>query len=92
MTRLIVKGQHVVLPNTVGAATSFDNATCVRLVNISSSDGRTVTIASDNTGNTTIGSFALLAQQTEIIEKKPTDVVFVGGGSDVKGTPIGFTN
>ena len=92
MTRLIVKGQHIVIPNTVGAATSFDNATCVRLVNIDNSDGRTVTIAADNSGNTTIGSFALLAQQTEIIEKKPTDVIFVGGGTDVKGTPIGFTN
>jgi len=92
MTRLIVKGQHIVVPNTVGAATSFDNATCVRLVNIDSSDGRTVTIASDNTGNTTIGSFALLAQQTEIVEKKPTDVIYVGAGSDVKGTPIGYTN
>ncbi len=92
MTRLIVKGQHIVVPNTVGAATSFDNATCVRLVNIASSDARTVNIASDNTGNTTIGSFALLAKQTEIIEKKPTDVVYVGGGTDVKGTPIGFTN
>ena len=92
MTRLIVKGQHIVVPNSVGAATSFSNATCVRLVNISSNDGRTVTIASDNTGNTTIGSFALLAQQTEIIEKKATDVVYVGAGTDVKGTPIGFTN
>ena len=89
---LNIKGQHIVVPNTVGAATTFGNATCVRLVNISSNDGRTVTIASDNTGNTTIGSFALLAKQTEIIEKKPTDVVYVGGGTDVKGTPIGFTN
>ena len=92
MTRLIVQGTHEVLADSVGAGTSFNNATCVRLVNISSSDGRTVTIASDNTGNTTIGSFALLAQQTEIIEKKPTDIVYVGGGTDVKGTPIAFTN
>jgi hypothetical protein len=87
--RLLIKGTHIVVPNTVGAATSFDNATCVRLVNISN-DGRTVTIASDNSGNTTIGSFALLAQQTEIIEKNPTDVVYVGGGTDVKGTPVGL--
>ena len=87
-----IKGQHIVVPNTVGAATSFGNATCVRLVNIDNSDGRTVTIAADNSGNTTIGSFALLAGQTEIIEKKPTDVVYVGAGTDVKGTPIGYTN
>ena len=92
MSRLLIKGEQIIVPNTVGAATSFGNATCVRLVNIASSDARTVNIASDNTGNTTIGSFALLAKQTEIIEKKATDVVYVGGGTDVKGTPIGFTN
>jgi len=84
-----VKGQHIVVPNTVGAATTFDNATCVRLVNISSNDGRTVTVASDNSGNTTIGSFALLAGQTEFIEKNPTDV-YVGGGTDVKGAKIAY--
>ena len=78
------------MPNTVGAAVTFDNATCVRLVNISSNDGRTVTVAADNSGNTTIGSFALLAGQTEFIEKKPTDVVYVGGGTDVKGAKIAY--
>ena len=92
MSRLLIKGEQIIVPNTVGAATSFGNATCVRLVNIDNSDGRTVTIAADNSGNTTIGSFALLAGQTEIIEKKPTDVVYVGAGTDVKGTPIGYTN
>ena len=85
-----VKGQHIVVPNTVGAATTFDNATCVRLVNISSNDGRTVTVASDNSGNTTIGSFALLAGQTEFIEKRASDVVYVGGGTDVLGAKIAY--
>jgi hypothetical protein len=85
-----IKSQHIVVPNTVGAATTFDNATCVRLVNISSNDGRTVTVASDNSGNTTIGSFALLAGQTEFIEKNPTDVVYVGAGTDVKGAKIAY--
>jgi len=92
MSRLLIKGEQIIVPNTVGAATSFGNATCVRLVNVDNSDGRNVTIASDNTGNTTIGSFPLLAQTSEIIEKNPTDVVYVGGGTDVKGTPVGFTN
>ena len=87
-----VKGTQITVPNTVGAATSFSEATVVRLVNNSGSTGRTVTVASDNSGSTTIGTFSLLAGQTEIIEKKPTDVVYVGGGTDVKGTPIGFTN
>ena len=92
MTRLLIKGTQITIPNSVGAASSLSNATCVRLVNNDGSDGRTVTIAEDNTGNTTIGSFSLLAQQTEIVEKNPTDVVYVGGGTDVVGAAVGFTN
>ena len=92
MSRLLIKGTQITVPNSVGAATSFSNATCVRLVNNSSSTGRVVTIAEDNSGSTTIGTFSLLGGQSEIIEKKPTDVVFVGGGTDVFGAKVGFTN
>ena len=92
MTRILVKGTQITVPNTVGAATSFSNATCVRLVNSSGSTGRVVTVAENNGGSATIGTFSLLAGQTEILEKNPTDVVFVGGGSDVVGAAVGFTN
>ena len=92
MTRLLIKGTQITVPNSVGAATSFSEATCVRLVNNSSSTGRVVTIAEDNSGSTTIGTFSLLGGQTEIIEKNPTDVVYVGGGTDVFGAKVGFTN
>ena len=92
MSRLLVKGTQITVPNSVGAATSFSNATCVRLVNNSGSTGRVVTVAENNGGSATIGTFSLLAGQTEILEKNPTDVVFVGGGSDVFGAAVGFTN
>jgi len=92
MARLLVKGTQITVPNSVGAATSFSEATCVRLVNNSSSTGRVVTIAEDNSGSTTIGTFSLLGGQSEVIEKNPTDVVFVGGGTDVFGAKVGFTN
>ena len=92
MTRILVKGTQITVPNSVGAATSFSNATCVRLVNSSGSTGRVVTVAENNGGSATIGTFSLLAGQTEILEKNPTDVVFVGGGSDVSGAAVGFTN
>ena len=92
MTRLLIKGTQITVPNSVGAATSFSEATCVRLVNNSSSTGRVVTVAENNSGSTTIGTFSLLGGQSEIIEKKPTDVVFVGGGTDVFGAKVGFTN
>jgi len=92
MTRILVKGTQITVPNSVGAATSFSNATCVRLVNSSGSTGRVVTVAENNGGSATIGTFSLLAGQTEILEKNPTDVVFVGGGTDVVGAAVGFTN
>ena len=92
MSRLLIKGTQITVPDSVGAATSFSNATCVRLVNSSNSTGRTVNIAENNSGSATIGTFSLLAGQTEILEKNPTDVVFVGGGTDVFGAKVGFTN
>ena len=90
--RILVKGTQIAVPNSVGAATSFSNATCVRLINNANSGGRTVTVATDQSGSTTIGTFSLLAGQTEYLEKKSTDVVFVGGGTDIQGTKVGFTN
>jgi len=89
--RIQVKGTQVAVPNSVGAASSFSEATCVRLVNNGSS-GRTVTVAEDNSGSTTIGTFSLLAGQTEYLQKYPSNVVFVGGGSDVQGASVGLTN
>ena len=92
MTRILVKGTQITVPNSVGAATSFSNATCVRLVNNSGSTGRVITVAENNGGSATIGTFSLLAGQTEILEKNPTDVIHVGGGTDVMGAAVGFTN
>ena len=92
MTRILVKGTQITVPNTVGAATSFSNATCVRLVNSSGSTGRVVTVAENNGGSATIGTFTILADTTELLEKNPSDVVFVNAGTDVLGAKVGFTN
>jgi len=92
MPRLQIKGTQIAVPNSVGAASNFGNATCVRLVNNSNSTGRTVTVAEDNSGSTTIGTFSLLSGQTEYLEKNPTDVVYVGGGTDCLGAKVGLTN
>ena len=89
--RIQVKGTQITVPNSVGAASSFSEATCVRLINNGSS-GRTVTVAEDNSGSTTIGTFSLLAGQTEYLQKYPSNVVFVGGGTDVQGASVGLTN
>ena len=84
-----VKADQITVPNTVGAGSSFSEATVVRLANPSTND-RLITVSSVNTGAGKIGTFTILANTTEIIEKKPTDVVHVNGGTDVLGTKIGY--
>ena len=91
MSRILVKGTQINVPNTVGAASSFSEATVVRLVN-TTTDARLVTVAEDNSGTTTIGTFTILGSTSELLEKNPTDVVFVDSGTNVKGAKVGFTN
>ena len=91
MTRILVKGSEIAVPNTVGAASSFSEATVVRLANPSTTD-YVITIAENNGGSATIGTFTMLANTSELVEKNPTNVVFVSSGSDVKGTKVGFTH
>ena len=91
MTRILVKGTQANVPNTVGAASSFSEATVVRLVN-TTSDARLVTVAENNGGSATIVTFKILGSTSELLEKNPTDVVFVDSGTNVKGAKVGFTN
>ena len=91
MTRILVKGSEIAVPNNVGAASSFSEATVVRLANPSTTD-YVITVATNNGGSGTIGTFTMLANTSELLEKNPTDVVFVNTGSDVKGAKVGFTN
>ena len=90
MSRILVKGSEIVVPNLVGTASSFSEATVVRLANPSTTD-YVVTVATNNGGSGTIGTFTMLANTTELLEKNPTHVVFVSSGTDVKGTKVGFT-
>jgi|TARA_E500000305_G_scaffold48828_1_gene38164 hypothetical protein len=91
MTRILVKASEITVPNAVATASSFTEATVVRLANPSTTD-YVVTIAENNGGSATIGTFTMLANTSELIEKNPTNVVFVNTGTDVKGTKVGFTN
>ena len=86
-----VKGEQANVPNTVGAASSFSEARTVLLVN-NGNTARLVTVAENNGGSATIGTFTILADTTELLEKNPSDVVFVNAGTDVLGAKVGFTN
>ena len=89
MSRILLKGSEETVP-LVAVASSFSEATVVRLANPSTTD-RIITVT-ESRGGTGIGSFTLLADSTEMLEKQPTHVVFVNGGTDVLGTKVGFTN
>ena len=91
MSRILVKGSEIVVPNLVGTASSFSEATVVRLANPSTTD-YVVTVATNNGGSGTIGTFTMLANTTELLEKNPTDVVFVNADTRVLGAKVGFTN
>lgn len=90
MSRILVKGSEITVPNSVGAGSSFSEATVVRLANPSTSD-YVITVSETNSGST-VGTFTLLANTTEIIEKQPRHVVSVASGTDVLGAKVGFTN
>ena len=89
MGRILVKGTEVTVPNSVGAGTSFSEATVVRLANPSTTD-YVITVSETNAGPT-VGTFTLLADTTEMLEKQPTHTVHVASGTDVLGTKVGFT-
>ena len=89
MGRILLKGIEIQVPNTVGAGSSFSEATVVRLANPSTTD-YVITVSETNAGPT-IGTFTMLANTTELLEKQPAHTVHVNTGTDVLGTKVGFT-
>ena len=89
MGRILPLGTEITVPNTVGAGSSFSEATVVRLANPSTTDY--VVTVQETAGGTTVGTFTLLADSTELLEKKPTHVVSVNADTNVKGAKVGFT-
>ncbi len=93
MARLLLKGDEINVPNTVGAASSFSEAPVARLVNTSTSVDYIVTVKETADGSAaTIGSFTILRSTSELLEKSPSQVVYVNAGADVKACKVGFTN
>ena len=59
MARILIKGTQITVPNTVGAGTSFSEATLVRLVNKATGTDYVVTVQ-ETAGGTTVGTFTIL--------------------------------
>ena len=67
-------------------ATTVSNATVVRILTTS---GNVVVFRTDSS-NAIIGSFTLLNNTSELVEKNPTDKIYVTG-ANVEVAKVGFT-
>tara|TARA_R100001443_G_scaffold102606_1_gene110826 strand:- start:6725 stop:6988 length:264 start_codon:yes stop_codon:yes gene_type:complete len=77
-------GSEAACGTSVGAASTFQNAMDVRLVNDGSTN-RLVTVA--NSADTTLATFTLAAGEVSIIRKNPDDQIFAAN-AEVKGAPV----
>jgi hypothetical protein len=88
MARTLLLADEIALPTDTGTATSFSSATVVRLVNTTST-AQVVTVVETQSG-TGIGSFTMLGDTTELLEKNASYCVY-STSDTVKGTKVGFT-
>jgi len=89
MSRTLILGAEAACPTTTGTATSFTQASAVRLVNTDSS-AHLVTVVETQSG-VVKGSFTLPASAVETLEKNYTHCVFAANAG-VKGAKVGLTN
>jgi len=89
MSRTLILGAEAACPTTTGTATSFTDASAVRLVNTDSS-AHLVTVVETQSGAVK-GSFTLPASAVETLEKEYTHCVFAADAA-VKGAKVGLTN
>ena len=90
MNRVLIKNQEIDIPNTTVAASSITSASAVRLVNVSDTNIRTVTVVAAPSG-TVVGSFSILPRTVEYLEKNNAECIF-SSASDIKCVKVGFTN
>ena len=88
MARTLLVGDEISLPTTTGTATSFSSATVVRLVNTTGT-AQVINVVETQSG-TGIGSFTMLGNTTELLEKKASHYVYATAAT-VRGTKVGFT-
>ena len=87
--RTLVTGSQAACGTNSGVASTFGNATVVRLCN-NGSTARLIAVVTE-AGGTVVGSFTMPGNTVEFLEKKPTEAIFASDTS-VLGTPVGFTN
>ena len=91
-SRLLLKGDQIQSPTTDETASTYNNATLVRLINVHATSAVLVTLVeAPGASATVVGSFQMLAQTEIYLEKKPTEAVFAANGN-IRGVAVGLTN
>ena len=85
-TRILPLAEKASLTAGSSNATTVSNATVVRILTTS---GNVVVFRTDSS-NAIIGSFTLLNNTSELVEKNPTDKIYVTG-ANVEVAKVGFT-
>ncbi len=90
MSRLLVKGTEAAMATASGSASTFGNATVVRVINTATNADHLVTVA-ESAGGTVVGTFTLMRTESVLVEKQNTHVIFAAAAT-VKGSKVGYTN
>lgn len=88
MSRILIAGSESTLVAGAGNSTAVGNATVVRIVNDNASTNVVIYVQDSNT--VAIGSATVLANTSELIQKRPTDEIYAIGGN-VLVSKVGFT-
>ena len=89
MTRTLVTGTEAACGTDTEGSSTFGSANVVRLGNTTNT-ARVVTVATA-VGGTTVGTFTLLGNTVEFVDKKSTQAIFAAHAS-VLGTSVGYAN
>ena len=89
MARTLLLGVEAPLPVSSGAATSFTQASSVRLVNTDASNAHVITVV-ETPGGTVIGSMTMPGGSVETLEKQYSHCIF-SDNALVLGAKVGFT-
>ena len=81
-------GNEANLTTGIGNSTTVGSASVVRVVNAS---GGAVVVGLQTAGFVGFSTFTMLNNTTEIVVKRPDDLIHVTGGT-VQVTKVGFTN
>ena len=92
-SKILLKGEETNMGITSSAnASTFNNATALRVINTHASTTFLVThVAAVGAGTTVIGSFRMPPGTIEYVEKKPSEALWAANAA-VMAAPIGFTN